>query len=123
MELNKIKKYKGKMIRLTYGNGSDNKVAGKITAATSSYVLFIPNGLNTELPIKNIKIKEIELLDTYSHYIRQIKRYLKENKAQTALDICDKIIKIFKIPEQTKEIETYRTESLKILWESYNQIQ
>ncbi len=105
MDLNKIKKYKGKMISLTYGNGSNNIIVGRITAATSQHILFRVNSdENLEIPINHKKIVNIEQLKTFSHSIRKAKRLINEGdkgKAAELLEYCDKM---FKLDEQIKEI-------------------
>jgi len=105
MDLNKIKKYKGKMISLTYGNGSNNIIAGRITAATSKHILFrINSDENLEIPINHTKIVNIEQLKTFSHSIRKAKRLISENRKKEASELLEYCDKMFNLDEQIKEI-------------------
>lgn len=80
MDLNKIKKYKGKMISLTYDNRSNNIIAGRITVATFKYILFrINSDENIEIPINHKKIVDIKPLKTFSDSIRKIKKLINED--------------------------------------------
>lgn len=115
MNIKDIKKHKGQLIKLTY-NGSNEKIqVGKINAVTFEHVLFKINN-ELEISIKFDKIKSIESLKTFSHYIRTTKRNMSQLNPQNAIYILDKIRDDFKLESQIKEMQDLRNKCIEMIW-------
>lgn len=116
MNKSDYKKYKGQLIRLTYNGNHNNKIqTGKITALTTDHILFKINN-EMEISIKFDKIIGIELIKTFSHYIRTVNRNISESKPQNAIYILDTIRDTFKLDYQLTSIEKLRKQCVDMIW-------
>ena len=115
MNQKEIKSYKGKLIRLTY-NGNNKKIqVGKITAVTFDHVLFKINN-EYEISIKFEKIENIEPLKTFNYYLRDVKRLIRENKPNFALNAIEHMNTLFNLKSQKNVLKSLKKVCVEMMY-------
>lgn len=111
-----IKKYKSYKIRLDYlSSGKPNSIIGKIKEDKKNRILFkINTGDYIYIAYRDIKM--IEIVKSFDHHIKIIKKYMQKRKFQKALNKLDLINNKFNLDFQIKELERLRNDCINNLW-------